>query len=244
MPPHLIRAVLLDLDDTLIDSAPAFQHGSEMALKLINERYSSLEIERLAREWWATLSDLVADIQPDGSMQKIREIRFLKLLKRLGIDDPTLAEEADRCLGEAQLSALKVFEDSDILDELTETFKLGVITNGAADDHWDSQTTKARHTGLFDRFECFFVSDTERARKPQPAMFLSAADRLGLAPNECVYVGDSPANDVVGAQAAGMPVIWLNRSGRTYAFETAPWHTVASLRELPAILSPGKLPVS
>jgi len=240
----VIRGVFFDLDDTLIDSGPAFSYGCRAALSLVSARFPSLKHEHIEREWWKTLSDSMAAMTPEGSMQQVRETRIPRLLERLGIVDPEFASEADLVLGQAQLSVLQPFPDIAVLDELSLRFELGVITNGAADDHWDSQVTKARHTGLFDRFGCFLVSDLERARKPKPEMFLTACTRFGFSPEECVYVGDSPVNDVAGAQAAGMGAVWLNREGRTFRFEREPWRTIASLSELPGILSPGKIPIS
>jgi N-acetyl-D-muramate 6-phosphate phosphatase len=47
--------------------------------------------------------------------------------------------------------------------------------------------------------------DTLKARKPDPAPLLYAAERLGLAPAQCIYIGDAE-RDVLAARAAGMPV--------------------------------------
>ena len=52
------------------------------------------------------------------------------------------------------------------------------------------------------------------AAKPEPAAFDALAKRLGLFPGNLVMVGDSWADDVEGALAAGWTAIWINRAGR------------------------------
>ena len=52
--------------------------------------------------------------------------------------------------------------------------------------------------------------------KPDPRIFVLAAERLGVAPEEILHVGDDPVLDVVGARDAGLRTAWINRS-------RAPW---------------------
>lgn len=51
-------------------------------------------------------------------------------------------------------------------------------------------------------------------RKPAPQLFASVCQRLGCAPSEILFIGDSVANDYVGATAAGMPALLLDEAGR------------------------------
>jgi len=65
------------------------------------------------------------------------------------------------------------------------------------------------HVGL--RFDHVVTSEDCRAYKPHPAPFERALSLLGLPPSHALHVGDSWGSDVVGAQAAGIPVLWINR---------------------------------
>ena len=67
-------------------------------------------------------------------------------------------------------------------------------------------------------------------------MFLRAARALGTAVDDCVFVGDSPANDVAGANAAGMPVVWFDRRGIPLVEGTAPTWTVTREEEILPLL--------
>jgi len=81
-----------------------------------------------------------------------------------------------------------------------------------------------------------------QALKPDPAIFGYLAGVLGLEHHQILYVGDNPMPDIVGARQAGVPVAWLNRSGRPLPEGMPePDLQVGSLRDLLAAL-PGQRP--
>ena len=55
------------------------------------------------------------------------------------------------------------------------------------------------------------ISEAEGLRKPDPAIFLRAADWLHVEPSQCLFVGDNPVVDILGAHAAGMRTAWFRR---------------------------------
>jgi putative hydrolase of the HAD superfamily len=57
--------------------------------------------------------------------------------------------------------------------------------------------------GLAPYFKSVVLSSIFGRRKPDPAIYLEAAHRIGVDPARCVYVGDNPARDVVGTRRAG-----------------------------------------
>lgn len=70
-----------------------------------------------------------------------------------------------------------------------------------------------RH-GLTEHLESVMVSSEYAARKPLPALFETAAARLGMAPEDIWFVGDRLDTDVAGARASGMAAVWLRPAGR------------------------------
>ncbi|WP_323132320.1 HAD family hydrolase [Kineococcus indalonis] len=70
--------------------------------------------------------------------------------------------------------------------------------------------------------------------KPRPAAFLAACERLGVPPAATLHVGDEHAVDVLGARAAGLRAVHVDRTGTGPADEVA---RVGSLRELAAHLA-------
>ena len=88
-----------------------------------------------------------------------------------------------------------------IVDELdAAAVPLFAITNFSG-EFWPP--FRAREAALFDRFRDVVVSGDEKLTKPHAAIYHVALERFGLAPEDAVFVDDSPAN-VAGANAVGM----------------------------------------
>ena len=81
------------------------------------------------------------------------------------------------------------------------------------------------------------ISEAVRAYKPHPQVFRLALARLGLESHEVLHVGDSDVDDVSGAKAAGMKVVWVNRDRRPRRADVPPPDfEIADLTELPVLL--------
>jgi putative hydrolase of the HAD superfamily len=61
--------------------------------------------------------------------------------------------------------------------------------------------------GLAPYMECIVQSSIEGVRKPRAALFTRAADKLGVKPEECAYLGDTISRDIIGAKNAGMKLM-------------------------------------
>ena len=100
------------------------------------------------------------------------------------------------------------YKDSEeTLEALSKKYKLGLITNGPS----DGQRNKLRHSGL-ERFfdpEQIVVSGDYPFKKPDPRLFLAGCEKLGVKPEESVYVGDIYGRDILGAHRAGLTPVWI-----------------------------------
>jgi putative hydrolase of the HAD superfamily len=67
--------------------------------------------------------------------------------------------------------------------------------------------------GLGERFDAVVTSAAVGARKPDPRIFRAALEAAGCAPQEAMHVGDTPAEDLEGARAAGIRALLLDREG-------------------------------
>lgn len=83
--------------------------------------------------------------------------------------------------------------------------KLGIVSNGEAALQWSNIDA----LGLRERMDVVLISQEQGLRKPDAAIFRRAAERLGAPPDDCVFVGDNPVTDVLGARNAGMQAVWL-----------------------------------
>lgn len=109
-------------------------------------------------------------------------------------------------------------------------FTVGVVTSKRA----VLATKSLKAHGLFDAFACVNGAEDSTAHKPDPDPLLTAAKKLGVSPDRCVYVGDSPY-DLQAAHAANMPcvgVAWGKFFGREILLEQMPSVLIASPEEL------------
>jgi 2-haloacid dehalogenase/putative hydrolase of the HAD superfamily len=85
--------------------------------------------------------------------------------------------------------------------------------------------------------EFVVTSESVRSYKPAPQIFLHALDRLGCRPEEVLYVGDTPEDDIVGAKGVGMRAAWVNRRREPYRSDLPePDYIIEDLRKVLEIL--------
>jgi putative hydrolase of the HAD superfamily len=82
---------------------------------------------------------------------------------------------------------------------------LGIVTNGET----EFQTKHIEALGLHDLMDTILISQREKLRKPDAAIFRRAAGCLNVSPEHCLFVGDNPVADILGAAAAGMRTAWF-----------------------------------
>lgn len=87
--------------------------------------------------------------------------------------------------------------------------RVGVLTNGIE----EQQRRKLAAIGVLDDVECVVGLDRFGVGKPDPRVYAEACRELGLPPSSVVYVGDDVARDAIGATAAGLQGVWLDRFG-------------------------------
>lgn len=200
MPP--IKAVLFDLDDTLWPIVPVIKRA-----------------ETVLHDWLTIHAPAVAQIVTIESMRERRQELMatdpvyqidLQALRHAVLteafihagQDVTIVEKAMEVFSRARN---QVTPFSDVLPTLTSLqpkVALGTISNGMADLH---------AIGIAHFFQTSIAAYHFGSAKPDPSIFLAACEKLDVAPEEAVYVGDDPLLDVAGARNAGLRSIWMNR---------------------------------
>ena len=221
------HAVLFDLDNTLYDRHAAFARWAESYL----HQTCGLTNKALCLEALAQIALL--DAGGYGSKKAVLE-EVCRLYP--SADGAESAAEVTALFYEQFFAQLAL--DAEAVEVLAalDAAKMpwGVVTNGLA-----RQWRKLEQMGLTERTACLFVSDTFGSKKPDPAIFLAAADCLGTAPKDILFVGDHPANDILGAQNVGMQTAWLHR-GKPWPDDcghSMPDLTLASLTDLLPLLT-------
>lgn len=188
MPPdYRIGAVLLDLDGTLIDTAPELAAAvnrlrEEHGLKPLPFQAIRPHVSHGA----SALVHIGLSLDPNDATFPARRQRLLEIY------DSVLATEARLFPGmEEVLSCLE-----------QQAIPWGVVTNKPG---WLTRPLLER-LGIFSRAGCVVAGDTLVKRKPDPDPLLLGAELLGRAPRQCIYIGDAE-RDAIAAKRAGMRVL-------------------------------------
>jgi FMN hydrolase / 5-amino-6-(5-phospho-D-ribitylamino)uracil phosphatase len=123
----------------------------------------------------------------------------------------------------------------DVLTRLRPFYRLGVISNtvGSGDAELDEVLQKA---GLRPLIDALVTSRDFGKAKPDPAIYIEGARRLGVPLEATVMVGDRLDTDVAGALNAGIPAVWLKHPGSVPLAGISPTRIITQLAELPGWL--------
>jgi HAD superfamily hydrolase (TIGR01549 family) len=114
----------------------------------------------------------------------------------------------------------------ELLSELRDAgYGLGLLTNGEGYLQW--QTIRA--FALEPLFDVLVVCGDIGAYKPEPRAFSTLLDRLGAAPAQALFVGDSYEMDIVGAHGVGLATAWIRPNGTPRPGSVVPTYEFASV---------------
>jgi len=236
--PRRVRAVLLDIDDTLVDTRAAFRFALG---EVLGEWLPHLDAAGLqaATLYWAADpgGHFRAYTRGDLDFATQRRRRAADLHARFG--GPSLDAAGfgrwEAAYEAAFRSAWRPTPDAvGLLDALAVA---GVPTGAVTNQDSAYQRAKLAAVGLGGRFAVLVGLDVLGRGKPDPRVFRLACDRLGVDPAEAAYVGDELDVDARGARDAGLIGVWLDRHG-VRGSGTGPDDVpvVGGLAEVPALL--------
>jgi putative hydrolase of the HAD superfamily len=223
-----IEAVLFDLDDTLLDGTAAAESG----LRGLMGRCPAVSWEAAVAAWDESFNEHFPPyLRGEVTMAQSRAARIRTWADRLGVPVEAGAEPAwfewYRVGYEAGWAG---FADVGACLDALAGLRLAVITNGDG----EQQRAKLAALGLDGRFGAVIISGDAGFAKPDPRIFRLAAEALGVPAERCLFVGDNRPGDAVGAQAAGMVGVWLNRRAEPAPDDAVP--QISSLAELPGLV--------
>jgi FMN hydrolase / 5-amino-6-(5-phospho-D-ribitylamino)uracil phosphatase len=222
------RAICFDLDNTLWEIEPVLLRAERILTDWLLDRYPRIPERFSAGDMMALRAALLRD-EP-------HQAHDLTYLRRETLARAALAAGYDRDTGHAAFDAWHVArnqvtpyaETLPALERLKSRFRLATLTNGNAD---------LARIGLAHHFEITLCAGSLGCAKPDPRTYVALAEALTLDPAEILFVGDEPHADVLGPRAAGMPTVWVNRSGASWpAGLPAADATVTHIGELVTLL--------
>jgi phosphoglycolate phosphatase len=185
------RAVIFDLDGTLVHTAPDI--AAILNTIFSDQDVRSFDVSEAEQLMGGGITELIRrslerrGLGSDSSAVKQLETRFMKLY----LENPVIATQAYPHAVETLAAVVK------------EGFVIGVCTNKAE----KPARMILDRTGLAEHVKAVVGGDSGHGLKPDPAPLLACASLLGVSTRQIIYVGDSPV-DVAAGRAAGARVIF------------------------------------
>ncbi|MDF1484031.1 HAD family hydrolase [Ramlibacter sp. H39-3-26] len=223
-----IRAITLDLDDTLWPVWPAIERAQAVLAQWLRahapataERYRTPAALRAIR-------DQVERDRPDlgHDLGALRRESIRLALAQAG-DDPALAEPAF-ALFFAERQRVDLYDGAlDLLAFLSARYPVVALSNGNADVH---------AVGIGRYFAAALSACEFGVGKPDPRIFHAAARAAGVEPHAVLHIGDDATLDAQGALGAGMQAVWINRTAQPWPHAGPAPATVDGLGQLHGLL--------
>lgn len=228
-------AIFFDLDDTLYDHLIPFKEAVRQVLELDESSLDFAELFYKVRHH----SDLLWPMYLRGEIPleetRVRRMELAFAEYGLNIDRDQASAVQAAYIG-LQYSISMIDGVCEHIERfIAEGHKVGIITNGPK----DHQMSKIRGLGLDQIIpeDLIFISDAVGLAKPDPEIFVHVNQQTGTSADNSLYIGDTWANDVVGALAAGWKVCWYNPRGRQPATDHKPNYIFTNYKEF------GELPL-
>lgn len=224
-----MKVISFDLDDTLWPCMPTIHRAEKSTYDWlqthyprITEHYSEKKLFQFRREFMHSTEDYKIDLS------LMRRDMLAHLAKEFDYEPETMAQQGFELFYRLRHDVEFYDDVFPVLDQLKGNYKLGSISNGNA---------SAGLTALNDYFDYFINAADVMVRKPGRKIFDTFCENLKIGPEQCLYVGDDPEYDVVGARAAGMQTVWVNRDGLKWPDEFEPAQAeISNLHQLLDIL--------
>ena len=200
----MIKGVVFDLDNTLLDFMKMKEFAVKAAIKSMIEAGLEVDEEK-------SYSEIISIYEQFGwENQKVFDV-FLE--KSIGhVDNKFLAAGivAYRRAREANLMAYPNVNKT-LMALAKSAIKMGLVSDAPSREAW----MRIYYLNLYHFFDVVITLDDSGERKPSAKPFQMALDRMRLRPEETVMIGDWPERDVVGAQQIGMKTAFA-RYGDTF----------------------------
>ena len=225
----MIRFLLLDLDDTILD----FHKAEQLALaKTLHEfdleptaavcaRYSQIN-----RGHWERLE------RKELTREQVLCGRFTVLFREYGrqVDARACADSYAHNLG---IGHYFLPGAPEALERLAKKYKLYIVSNGTA----SVQSGRLKSANIGHYFQGVFISQDMGADKPDKVFFENVFSRIpDFDPAMAMIVGDSLTSDILGGIRAGIRTCWVNPTGKPPRPDIVPDYEIQGIWQLEALL--------
>lgn len=195
----MIRAVLFDLDGTLLDRRQSLE-------QFIHNQYNRFASHLMSI---GKLEYCSRFLELDNNGYTWKDKVYATLLYEYNITTLTPEQLLHDYITNFQHHCIPFQNMYELLQRLTQqNIKIGIITNGFT----DFQMNNLRALNIHTYTNTILVSEAEGIKKPHPEIFERALKKLDVRTTECLYVGDHPENDVLSSERVGILGVWKRDS--------------------------------
>ncbi|KAM8947723.1 N-acylneuraminate-9-phosphatase-like [Pelodytes ibericus] len=233
-----IKAVIFDLDNTLIDTTGASKQAIKEVMKILKDKNQFAEKEAciICDQFQVNLLHEKLD-RSKMTIDTLRTHHWEEALQAIRPGEHgDVAKDCYKLWKTRRLALMTLSENTKhMLCELRKFVRLVLLTNGEK----QVQREKIEACGAHQFFDAIVVGGDYAEEKPAPSIFYHCCDLLAVKPEDCVMVGDNLDTDIKGGLNAGLKAtIWLNNnpsfSGKPCP---VPHYIIHSVTELPDILN-------
>ncbi|MHA1230467.1 MAG: TIGR02253 family HAD-type hydrolase [Candidatus Helarchaeota archaeon] len=247
----MIKALIFDLDDTLFDSTRLAEKARRAGIRAILNMGFNLEITE--DECYKILLEVIEEFGSNYSYhfdQLIKRIGGISKLYSMGIGEymavkgmipppKMFVQAAVIAYHNVKFKEIKPFDDvipffEKIKHEYT-SIKISILTDGLPDKQYE----KILRLGLHEYLNDIIISDEVGVRKPNVKLYKLALERLGMSPEEVIYVGDHYETDIIPPLKLGIHAVYIHRGGKydiKISREPKPEYEIHKLDELIKII--------
>ena len=230
-----MKALLVDLDDTLLDYSGGVDECWSAACEAMArpagiDTAALVEAVRKARRWFWDDPERHRRERVDmpGAWRKIAAHG----LERLGAPNPVLAAAVAQDFAARRWAAMRLFPRvPEVLGRLRrDGVPMALVTNGDK----SQQREKIERYDLGRYFDVILIEGEFGAGKPEEIVYRHVLERLGVPASEAWMVGDNLEWDVAAPQRLGLTGVWVDRAGTGLAAGSAvrPDRIIREFREL------------
>ncbi|MED6238758.1 hypothetical protein ATANTOWER_029152 [Ataeniobius toweri] len=235
-----VKAILFDLDNTLIETSRAGEVALQKTGELLKSKLSLDDdtIRRICEKFKLKLLHESSDRLPGTSKDDLRVCHWEESIAET-IGSCSISDLASQCYYLWKNSRLENLcltpEVCDLLMQLRSRYKLLLLTNGEA----QTQREKVEAVNCEEFFDAVVIAGDHAEQKPFPSIFQLCFNKLEVEAWDCVMVGDSLDTDVQGGFNAGVrATVWIHRAeGSVLDGPVKPDYTIPTVLDLPRILA-------
>ena len=225
----MIKNILLDMDNTLLDFSRAERIAAAKALTAMGIKPTE-ELLRRDHELYDEQWRLFELGMLEREQVKVR--RYELLFEEAGIDKSPKETAAvyEKLLGVGHY----FMEGAEaLLETLSRDYRLYLATNGTS----NVQKSRISSADISKYFQGIYISEDVGYNKPDKRYFEACfKDIPDFDPTETVMIGDSLTSDIKGGINAGIKTVWFNYEGKSRDDGIVPDYEIHSLDEIPGLM--------